>query len=182
MSVHLKIEKRRAGLLATISQRDDDGKVIGHPSVEPVASAAEAKQLAENAGAVAGTEGLRYRRQNEIRRSSGKTSTDDRQSGSSRCRSDRDGEGTCTVARARCWQVSLASGLGAQVRRKLVHGPAGRACGRAHNNVLVLTETSHYYKTAIAAEIVNIAVSPEQRPRAATRFAPLRLGRGIYDV
>jgi hypothetical protein len=33
--------------LATISQRDDDGKVIGHPSVEPVASAAEAKQLAK---------------------------------------------------------------------------------------------------------------------------------------
>jgi hypothetical protein len=47
MSVHLKIEERRAGLVATISQRDGEGNVIGHPSVELVASAAEAKQLAK---------------------------------------------------------------------------------------------------------------------------------------
>ena len=33
MSVRLKIENSREGLVATISQRDDAGKVIGRPSV-----------------------------------------------------------------------------------------------------------------------------------------------------
>jgi len=47
MSVHLKIEENREGLLATLSQRDIDGKPIGQPSVGIVASAAEAKQLAK---------------------------------------------------------------------------------------------------------------------------------------
>lgn len=47
MSVHLKIEEGHEGLMATISQRDEDGKAIGQPSVGLVASAAEAKQLAK---------------------------------------------------------------------------------------------------------------------------------------
>lgn len=47
MSVHLKIEEGPEGITATLSQRDDEGKVIGHPSVELVASAAEARQLAK---------------------------------------------------------------------------------------------------------------------------------------
>ena len=47
MSVHLRIEETQEGITATLSQRDDDGKVIGHPSVGFVASAAEARQLAK---------------------------------------------------------------------------------------------------------------------------------------
>ena len=47
MSVHLKIEESGEGLLATLAQRDGDGKLIGHPSVRPVANAAEAKQQAK---------------------------------------------------------------------------------------------------------------------------------------
>jgi phosphatidylglycerophosphatase A len=47
MSVHLKIEESREGVIATLSQRDDEGKVIGDPSVGLVASAAEARQLAK---------------------------------------------------------------------------------------------------------------------------------------
>jgi hypothetical protein len=47
MSVHLKIEEAHEGVMATLSQRDDEGKVIGHPSTELVASAAEARQLAK---------------------------------------------------------------------------------------------------------------------------------------
>lgn len=47
MSVHLKIEESREGLLATLSQRDGDGKPVGQPSVGIVASAAEAKGLAK---------------------------------------------------------------------------------------------------------------------------------------
>lgn len=47
MSVHLKIENSREGLVASLFQRDDEGKVIGHPSVGLVASATEAKQLAK---------------------------------------------------------------------------------------------------------------------------------------
>ncbi|HYZ41910.1 MAG TPA: hypothetical protein VE687_14995 [Stellaceae bacterium] len=44
MSVRLKIEESREGLVATISQRDDAGKVIGRPSVFLVGSKEEAKQ------------------------------------------------------------------------------------------------------------------------------------------
>jgi hypothetical protein len=33
MSVRLKIEDSREGLVATISQRDDDGKITGRPSI-----------------------------------------------------------------------------------------------------------------------------------------------------
>jgi hypothetical protein len=47
MSVHLKIEEAREGVTATLSQRDDEGKVIGHPSVGHVANATEARQLAK---------------------------------------------------------------------------------------------------------------------------------------
>jgi hypothetical protein len=47
VSVRLKIEDSREGLVATISQRDDTGKVIGHPSVSLVGSKEEAKQRAK---------------------------------------------------------------------------------------------------------------------------------------
>jgi hypothetical protein len=47
MSVRLKIEQSRDGLVATISQRDDEGKVIGDPSVSRIASKAEARRLAK---------------------------------------------------------------------------------------------------------------------------------------
>ena len=47
MSVRLKIENSREGLVATISQRDDVGKVIGRPSVSLVGSKEEAKQQAK---------------------------------------------------------------------------------------------------------------------------------------
>ena len=44
MSVRLKIEDSRDGLVATISQRDEGGKAIGLPSVSLVATKDEAKQ------------------------------------------------------------------------------------------------------------------------------------------
>lgn len=47
MSVRLKIEDSHEGFLATISQRDDSGKMIGRPSVFPVSSKEEAKQQAK---------------------------------------------------------------------------------------------------------------------------------------
>ena len=47
MSVRLKIEDSREGLVATISQRDDAGKVIGHPAVSLVGTKEEAKQQAK---------------------------------------------------------------------------------------------------------------------------------------
>lgn len=47
MSVRLKIEDSREGLVATISQRDDKGKVIGQPSVFLVESREEAKRQAK---------------------------------------------------------------------------------------------------------------------------------------
>ena len=47
MSVHLKIEEESKGLVATISQRDGNGKLIGDPSVQSVSSAMEARQLAK---------------------------------------------------------------------------------------------------------------------------------------
>jgi hypothetical protein len=47
VSVRLKIENSREGLVATISQRDDTGKVIGLPSVSLVGSKEEAKQRAK---------------------------------------------------------------------------------------------------------------------------------------
>lgn len=47
MSVRLKIENSSAGLVATISQRDDAGKVVGAPSVSLVDTKEEAKQQAK---------------------------------------------------------------------------------------------------------------------------------------
>jgi len=47
MSVHLKIEDSHEGLVATISQRDGVGKVVGKPSIFLVASKDEAKQQAK---------------------------------------------------------------------------------------------------------------------------------------
>jgi hypothetical protein len=47
VSVRLKIEDSTEGLGATISQRDNSGKVIGTPSVLLVGSKEEAKQQAK---------------------------------------------------------------------------------------------------------------------------------------
>jgi hypothetical protein len=47
MSVRLKIEDSREGLVATISQRDDDGKITGPPSIFLVRGKEEAKQRAK---------------------------------------------------------------------------------------------------------------------------------------
>jgi hypothetical protein len=47
VSIHLKIEDSSEGLVATISQRDDTGTVIGTPSVLLVGSKEEAKQQAK---------------------------------------------------------------------------------------------------------------------------------------
>jgi hypothetical protein len=47
VSVRLKIEDSSGGLVATISQRDHTGKVIGTPSVLLVGSKEEAKQQAK---------------------------------------------------------------------------------------------------------------------------------------
>jgi hypothetical protein len=43
----LKIEDGHEGLVATLSQRDDSGKVVGSPSVFPVRSKEEAKRQAK---------------------------------------------------------------------------------------------------------------------------------------
>jgi hypothetical protein len=67
VSVRLKIENSREGLVATISQRDDAGKVIGRPSVSLVGNKEEAKQQAKKAGAVARVETLRHRRLSRAR-------------------------------------------------------------------------------------------------------------------
>jgi hypothetical protein len=47
MSVRLKIEDSREGLVATISQRDEDGKITGRPSIFLVGGKEEAKQRAK---------------------------------------------------------------------------------------------------------------------------------------
>jgi hypothetical protein len=47
MSVRLKIESASEGYLATLSQRDDRGKVVGRPSVFHVSSKEEAKRQAK---------------------------------------------------------------------------------------------------------------------------------------
>jgi hypothetical protein len=46
MSVRLKVEDSRDGLMATLSQRDEAGKMIGKPSVFLVESKEMAKQRA----------------------------------------------------------------------------------------------------------------------------------------
>jgi hypothetical protein len=45
--VRLKIEDTREGLVATISQRDDDGTVTGRPSIFLVGGKEEAKERAK---------------------------------------------------------------------------------------------------------------------------------------
>ena len=47
MSVRLKIENASEGYLATLSERDGRGKVVGHPSVFHVSSKEEAKRQAK---------------------------------------------------------------------------------------------------------------------------------------
>jgi hypothetical protein len=47
MFVRLKIEDTREGLVATISQRNDDGKITGRPSIFLVGGKEEAKQRAK---------------------------------------------------------------------------------------------------------------------------------------
>jgi hypothetical protein len=47
MFVRLKIEDSREGLVATISKRDDDGKITGRPSIFLVGDKEEAKQKAK---------------------------------------------------------------------------------------------------------------------------------------
>jgi hypothetical protein len=46
MFARLKIEDTRQGFVATISQRDDDGKITGRPSIFLVGEKEEAKQKA----------------------------------------------------------------------------------------------------------------------------------------
>ncbi len=47
MSVRLKLEDGGEGMVATISQRNDAGKVVGRPSISVVGSKEEAKQKAK---------------------------------------------------------------------------------------------------------------------------------------
>ncbi|HEY1795920.1 MAG TPA: hypothetical protein VGG57_07355 [Stellaceae bacterium] len=47
MSVRLKLEDSRDGIVATISERNDAGKVVGRPSVSLVGTKEEAKQKAK---------------------------------------------------------------------------------------------------------------------------------------
>ena len=54
MFVRLKIEDTREGLVATISQRDDDGTVTGRPSIFLVGGKEEAKQRAKAAARALG--------------------------------------------------------------------------------------------------------------------------------
>ena len=54
MSVRLKIEDSREGLVATISQRDEDGKITGRPSIFLVGGKEEAKQRAKAVARVLG--------------------------------------------------------------------------------------------------------------------------------
>jgi hypothetical protein len=56
LSVRLKLEDSRDGLMATISERTDAGKITGQPSIFLVATKEEAKQRAK---ALARTLGLK---------------------------------------------------------------------------------------------------------------------------
>jgi hypothetical protein len=47
MFVRLRLEETREGLVATITQRGDDGKVTGRPSIFLVRGKEEAKQRAK---------------------------------------------------------------------------------------------------------------------------------------
>lgn len=59
MSVRLKIEDSRDGLMATLSQRDEAGKVIGKPSVFLVENKEIAKQRAKTLARSLGLKGRR---------------------------------------------------------------------------------------------------------------------------
>ena len=59
MFVRVKIEGTREGLVATISQRDDDGKVTGRPSIFLVGGKEEAKQKAKAVARALGLETYR---------------------------------------------------------------------------------------------------------------------------
>ena len=54
MSVRLKIEDSREGLVATISQRDENGKITGRPSIFLVGGKEKAKQRAKAVARVLG--------------------------------------------------------------------------------------------------------------------------------
>jgi hypothetical protein len=56
LSVRLKLENSREGLVATISQRNDAGKITGRPAIFLVSNKEEAKQRAK---ALARTLGLK---------------------------------------------------------------------------------------------------------------------------
>jgi hypothetical protein len=56
LSVRLKLEDSREGLVATLSERDDAGKVTGRPAIFLVGNKEEAKQRAK---ALARTLGLK---------------------------------------------------------------------------------------------------------------------------
>jgi hypothetical protein len=56
MSVRLKLEDSKEGLVATLSERNDAGKVTGHPAIFRVDTKEEAKQRAK---ALARTLGLK---------------------------------------------------------------------------------------------------------------------------
>jgi len=56
LSVRLKLEDSREGLVATISQRNDAGKITGRPAIFLVSTKEEAKQRAK---ALARTLGLK---------------------------------------------------------------------------------------------------------------------------
>ena len=56
LSVRLKLEDSREGLVATISERDDAGKITGNPAIFLVDNKEEAKQRAK---ALARTRGLK---------------------------------------------------------------------------------------------------------------------------
>jgi hypothetical protein len=63
MSLRLKIEDSREGLVAIISQRNNDGKITGRPSIFLVGDKEEAKTKSEGSGARLGVEHLWCRRQ-----------------------------------------------------------------------------------------------------------------------
>ena len=60
MFVRLKIEDTRQGLVATISQRDDDGKITGRPSIFLVGGKDEAKQRAKAVARALGLKTYRF--------------------------------------------------------------------------------------------------------------------------
>ena len=53
MSVHLRIEETHDGVKATLSQRDDEGKVIGRSLGQACRERGRSQAVGENAGAVA---------------------------------------------------------------------------------------------------------------------------------